>query len=427
MLVIGTCLIAIISIYYMIRITSDDKTLIEVGIYSGNEWGVPQIDIYEIYEEAIRRFERENEDVKVIFRSGTLMEDYSEWLAQKILKGKEPDVFIVLDEDFNTLSEIGMLEALNPYIDKASQFSLNDYYDKALEAGNSYGLQYAMPFQIVPTFMIVNKTLLDKNKILLPQEEWSLESFLEISKQLTIDTDGDGIIDQYGSVGYEWDYAYYAANGNFEKGSKAIDIYDEVKLAGAIDFARSLHQLNQGHNVNNNDFEEGRVGFKPFSFAEFRAYRSYPFRVKKYSDFEWEAVPFPVSESDQSQAKLYTVQIGMSSRSSEKDLSWKFIEYLSSNDDIQQMVWDTTYALPAKISVVDHIYSNQDISDNILDPTFLKNMIEESVIEPTFKEYNQIRQAMEIQIKLNILEGKSTQETIRAVRKDVDHILFNIE
>ncbi len=426
-LAIGICVLATLLIFFMTEFSQEDEIVIEIGIYSGNEWGVPQIDVYDIYEEAIRRFEKENSGVKVVFRSGTLMGDYSEWLAQKILKGTEPDVFIVLEEDFNTLSEIGMLEPLNHYINKDSQFSLDNYYDMALEAGNKRGEQYAMPFQVVPTFMIVNKTLLDENDISIPGDEWSLESFLEISNQLTKDTDGDRIIDQYGSVSYEWDYAYYAEDGNFKKGSKAIDIYDEVKLGNAIEFTKSLHQLNQGHNVSNHDFSEGRVGFKPFSLAEFRAYKSYPFRVKKYADFEWEAIPFPVSESYQSQAKLYTVQIGMSSRSKEKKVSWDFIKYLTSNDDIQQMVWDTTYALPTKISVVDQIYSNEYISDDILDPNFLESMIEQSVVEPTFKAYNLIREAMDIQIKLNILEGKSTQETIRAVRKDVDDILFNIE
>lgn len=427
MIVTGIFILIIISGYFIFELSKDDEIVIEIGIYSGNEWGVPQIDVYEIYEEAIRRFEKENEHVKVVFRSGTLMGDYSEWLAQKILKGTEPDVFVVIEEDFNTLSDIGMLEPLNQYIEKEKELSLDDYYYKALEGGSNNGKQFAMPFEIVPTFMIVNKTLLDANGIRRPYEEWTLDRFMEISQQLTKDIDGDKVIDQYGSVGYGWDHAYYAVNGIFKKGSKAIDVYDEAKLTSAIEFNKALYQLNMGHHVSNNEFGKGHVGFKSFSLAEFRAYKSYPFRVKKYSDFEWEAIPFPLSEPYRDQAKLYTVQIGMSSRSKEKQLSWDFIKFLVSNDDIQQMVWDTTYALPTKISVVDRIYSNREISDDILDPDFLKRMIEQSVVEPTFKEYNQIVEAMNTHIKLNILEGKSTQETIRAVRKDVDDILFNID
>lgn len=426
-IVTSICLLLSVLIYSTIQYSRDEKITIEIGLYSGNEWGVPQIDVYKIYEEAIKQFEKDNEHVKVVFRSGTLMDDYSEWLAQNVLKGSEPDVFIVLEEDFNTLSDIGMLEPLNPYIEEEAGFSLEDYYAKALEAGNYNGVQFAMPFEIVPTFMIVNKTLLNDTGISFPQNEWTLDKFMDISSRLTKDTDNDMIIDQYGSVGYEWDHAYYAANGDFGAGLKAIDIYDEVKLRSAIDFTKALYQMNQGYIVSNKEFSEGHVGFKPFSLAEFRAYKPYPYRVKKYSNFDWEAIPFPVFEDHQSQAKLYTVQIGMSSRSKEKELSWQFIKLLTSNEDIQQMVWDTTYALPTKISVVERVLSNHNNSDDILDPEFLKRIIEQSVVEPTFKDYNQIREAMNIRIKLNILEEASTQETIRAVRKDVEDILFDIE
>lgn len=417
----------IAALIIVVQQTKEDDIVIELGIYSGNEWGVPQIDVYKIYEEAIELFQIEHKNVKVVFKSGTLMADYSERFAQDVLQGNEPDVFIVLEEDFNTLSEIGMLEPLNAYIDSEPSDFKDDYYAKALEAGNYNGQQYAMPFEIVPTFMIVNNTLLSENNIRFPSDDWTVDQFMEISQRLTMDTDGDNALDQFGSMGYEWYHAYYAANGDFIEGNKAVDIYDETKLASAIDLTKSLYQLNEGYIVDGTDFSEGSVGFKPFSLAEFRAYKPYPYRIKKYSNFDWGAIPFPVFEGNESQGKLYTVQLGMSSRSKEKTLAWEFIKFLSSNEVIQQMVWDYTYALPTKISVVDRIYSNYDNSDDILDPEFLKMIIEQSVVEPTFKEYNQIMAAMHERIKLNILEATSTGEIIRAVRKNIDDILFDIK
>jgi len=405
----------------------EETIVLEIGIYSGNEWGVPQIDVYKIYDEAILLFEAQYENVEVVYRSGTLMEDYSEWLAQKVLTGNEPDIYIVLQEDFNTFAEIGMLEPLDEFINQEVVFSREDYYAKALEAGSYNNDQFAMPFEIVPTFMIVNDSLLNENGLKMPSNEWTLESFMDISEELTKDSNNDNIIDQYGSVGFEWDHAYYAENGDFFNGSKAVDIYDENKLKNAIDFTKSLYQLNRGHIVSNKEFSQGLVGFKPFSLAEFRAYKPYPYKIKKYSNFNWEAIPFPVKEGNRSQAKLYTVQLGMSSRSNDKDLSWEFIQFMTSNDQVQQMVWDYTYALPTKKSVVKTIYENHKEADAILDPEFLQLIIEQSVVEPTFKKYNEIREAMNIRIKVNILEQNSTQETIRQVRKDVEDILFDIE
>lgn len=39
------------------------------------------------------------------------------WLANKIVNGEEPDVFMIVDEDFNTLSSLGVLKDLTEEIE----------------------------------------------------------------------------------------------------------------------------------------------------------------------------------------------------------------------------------------------------------------------------------------------------------------------
>jgi len=38
-----------------------------------------------------------------------MYKDYSEWFAQLVLKGKESDIFLILEEDFNTYAAIGQI------------------------------------------------------------------------------------------------------------------------------------------------------------------------------------------------------------------------------------------------------------------------------------------------------------------------------
>ncbi len=413
----------ILGIFFVQGLKSDKKTIVQIGIYSGNEWGVPQIDVYRIYDEAIKLFEKENPGVTVEYRSGTLMDDYSEWLAQKILNGDEPDVFIVLGEDFDTLSSIGMLEPLDVYMKSDSSFHSEDFYKKGIEAGIYDGHQYAMPFQIVPTFMIVNETLLKENNLTVPDMDWTLDEFLRMTEALTKDTNQDGINDQYGVMGYGWENTYYAAKGTFEAGDKAIDVYDEEKLKKAIEVSKALYTQNSGHNVPPYAFDQGLVGFKTFSLAEFRAYKPYPYKVKKYSDFIWEPISFPSVDHNTSIGKLYTVQWGMSSRSKNKDLAWEFIKFMSNNDEVQQMVWDYTYTLPTKISVSNKASVQDEVLSNVLDAAFLESVIDQSVIEPTFKKYQKLIESMDIRIKVNIMDDKSMQEIIRSVRVEADSIL----
>ncbi len=297
-------------VVFIMKTQKNQDTVIEIGIYSGNEWGVPQIDTYKIYDEAIELFEAQNDDVKVVYRSGTLMGDYSEWLAQKSLKGDEPDVFIVLEEDFNTLAEIGMLEPLDPYMKETSGFDSKDYYQKAMKAGLYYGEQLTMPFEIVPTFLAMNKTLLEDSGQAIPDVDWTMKDYLKLCEALTQDRDGDNIIDRYGTVGYEWDVAYYTMNGTFDDGDKAVHVYDESILRDAIDYMKVIQNLSMGHVVDSYDFSQGNVGFKSFSLAEFRAYKPYPYKVKKYSDFDWGAIPYPREMGGTGKSKLYTVQWG---------------------------------------------------------------------------------------------------------------------
>lgn len=403
----------------------DQETTLEIALYSGNEWGVPQIDVYKIYDEAIALFEEQHPGVKVTYRSGTLIEDYSEWLAQKFLTGDEPDVFIVMGQDFNTLAEIGMLEGLDKYMARASGFTKADYYQKALEVGQFNGQQLAMPFQVVPTFLAMNKTLIRDHNNAIPKQDWTMTDYLNICKELTVDQDGDNHLDSFGTVGYAWDMAYYNMLGTFEDRDKAVRIYDETILAQAIEYTKAIQAVNQGYVVNAYDFSQGNVGFKSFSLAEFRAFKPYPYKIKKYSNFDWGAINYPKQEAGESKSKLYTVQWGLSSRSKEKQLGWEFIRFMTNNSKVQEMVWDYTYALPTKIHVVDKIYAERNPSDSVLDPDFLKLVIDQSVVEPTFKNYHRIRDVMDIRIKVNILEGRSTQEILRNIRRDVDDSIYS--
>ena len=50
----------------------------------------------------------------------------------------------------------------------------------------------------------MNKTLLAKEIIALPENNWTWKDFLEICRKVTRDTNGDGILDQFGCYDYSW-------------------------------------------------------------------------------------------------------------------------------------------------------------------------------------------------------------------------------
>ena len=171
------------------------KKVITFGMFSGNQSDVPNDDCYKIIDETIEEFEQEYPNVEIRYISGILKEDYSEWLSRQSLNGTLPDVFMVLPEDFTTFASVGVLKNLDTMLEADSSFREQDFYQGCYDAGEYQGHQYALPYESVPTLMLVNKTLLKKNNIVLPDNSWTWDDFYDICKKITKDIDGDGKTD----------------------------------------------------------------------------------------------------------------------------------------------------------------------------------------------------------------------------------------
>ena len=144
--------IAIVFTYVAVTNLYTNKVVIHLGIFVGN-WEVPNGNDYKIIDDAIARFEKLHPNVEIEYESGILKSDYSLWLANKIVNGEEPDVFMIVDEDFNTLSSLGVLKDLTEEIENDKTFNKDDYYESTLKAGQYEHKQYALPYESNPMLM----------------------------------------------------------------------------------------------------------------------------------------------------------------------------------------------------------------------------------------------------------------------------------
>lgn len=101
------------------------------------------------------------------------------------------------------------MKDLGPLISKDKDFDISRMYENAVRSGQLDGIQYALPREVEPTLMFVNKTLLEKENIEMPKNDWTWNDFYEICKKVTKDTDGDGKIDQFGAVDFTWEDGVY--------------------------------------------------------------------------------------------------------------------------------------------------------------------------------------------------------------------------
>ncbi len=365
------------------------ETVLTIGVYSGSYWNTPNGNCYQILDEAISLFEQSHPGVKVEYVSGIPAGDYSEWLAGQILMGTEPDLYFVLPEDFDLLVSSGALAQLDERIAGDAAFDTAVYYEPCLRSGQHDGKQYALPHESVPTIMFVNKTLLETNGIPMPDNHWTWEDFYSICEQVT-----NVERHQYGVYSYSWLDAVYSNGASlFSEDGRSCYLAGD-RVLEAIAFTKRLEELNGGYSVTVRDFDEGRVAFCPLLYSEYRAYQPYPWRVKKYSAFEWDCVTMPAGPSGSNISELHTMMLGISARTRHEDLAWQFCKLLSIDEEVQRKLYTQSHGISPLLAVAEDpellLQIHHDIPEGSgFSPDMIHQIMGNAVIVPKFDTYSQ--------------------------------------
>ena len=391
------------------RIRNSKEQVLTLGVFSDSYWGVQSGYANKIIDDAISRFEAEHPGVKVQYESGIMKTDYSEWLSEQMMKDAEPDVFFVPESDFSTFAQINALKNLNDLIKDDDSFNPEAFYRTAYEYGKYGSRQYALPFECAPNMMFVNKTILDREKIDLPERDWTWDDFYQICRKATKDTDGTGIIDQFGTVSYSWIDAF-DANGVelFDEKGKNCD-FTVKEIGDAIAFLEKLDALSSGNSLSERNFSQGNVVFQPMLFSEYRAYKSQEMSFKKYSGFEWECVTMPAGPSGDNYSRLDTLSIAMSESTTQKELAWEFMKLLTADPQIQSEIFDYS----AGISVLPEVTKSEETRRRIMQSTgtefnldILESAMEKSVSRTRFRGFDNAQEEVGLAVR-SILESNS--------------------
>ncbi|MBR4904926.1 MAG: extracellular solute-binding protein [Selenomonadaceae bacterium] len=422
--VLVAVIIAIIFLYWYM---SRPPTTLTLGIFV-NHWDVPQGEPYAVVDEIIKDFEAENPGVKIKYVSGIKKEDYSEWLAEQFLNGAEPDVFLILAEDFNLYASIGALMKLNGFMADDKNFLAEVYYPAAFNFGKYEKIYYALPCESTLTFMFVNKSLLEREGVAIPKNDWTWKDFLEICRKVTRDTDGDGVPDQFGCYDYSWNQAAISNGVKFFRDDGKTSYFADSRMEEAVKFVMELRGVNGGFEVSPKDFDIGRVAFRPFTFAEYRTYKPYPWRIKKYSSFEWDCIKMPAGNSGGNISVMDTLLVGMSERTRDKDLAWALLKKICYDKKIQQLILKKSQALPVRRDVIisaeaEEIFSWESSETPAITPADISDAMDEAIMPFKFKNYNSAMLYADNEIK-KIIEGVvPLNNALNKLQKEINALL----
>ncbi|MDD2970197.1 MAG: sugar ABC transporter substrate-binding protein [Lachnospiraceae bacterium] len=426
MILICMLLLGIVVIY---SYNASRSETLEIGVFVGSNWNVANANSYTIMDKAIEHFESQNPDIKVHYYSGIPKEDYSEWLTGKMMIGKMPDVFMVLEDDFNKLASMGELKDLSTLMSRDTGFSKSAYYQTVLDTGTYYGKQYALPYEAVPNLMFVNKTLLQKEGITVPDNDWTWDDLYSICTKVTKDTNHDGILDQYGLYNYHWTEAVYANGASlFDKDGRQSFFTDE-RVEEAIKFVMKIEGVNKGNKVTQEDFDNGNVAFMPLPFSEYRTYKTYPYRIKKYTNFQWDCITLPSGSEGNNTSEINTLLIGISANTKKEAAAWAFLKTLTFDQDIQMDVFRYSQGASVLKSVTQSkeaeeiLQQDMEESEKVIDMILLNRVLEEGIIVPKFQNYTEAMAVAENDINQMIEGEKSIESSLKILQRSMKRYL----
>ena len=270
--------------------------------------------------------------------------------------------------------------------------------------------------------MCVNKDLLEKEGISIPESGWTLEDFYEICKKVTKDINGDGVVDQYGITDYTWQQALVAYGGHLTDKS-GINV-DSSEMHQALSFMSKLDMLSQHYKVTSNDFDEGRVAFYPMSLAQYRTYKPYPYHVSKYSSFSWTCIPMPTANSQVMGTQVKTSLFAMSSNTSQEKLAWEFMLLLSQDKESQQALFEKSQGTSVLPSVVKSqksraILQADDFGLDSLTSERLDRMMNRSIIDISLEVDQHTMERMDYLIQ-NAMQNQEIDSALPSIQKEIE-------
>lgn len=315
------------------------------------------------YQAAIDKF-TEDTGVKVQM-TVTDADQYATKLQAAVSGNKVPDVFYIEQANLQSYVASGVLMDITDQVEEAGvdldniwDYGVDSYrFDGTLQ-GTPEGRLYGLPKDVGPFAFGYNKTMLEAAGIPLPDPDVPLtfDQFRDIAKQLTVDTDGDGALDQWGTgLNVQWNLQsmVWSNGGDWTNEDRTEVTVDTPEFAEALQYFADLTTVDgvtpsASEAATLDTYQRwmaGEIGFFPVG----------PWDVSVYNDldFEYDLIPWPAGSTGESATWIGSLGIGVSATSSNPDAAVQLATYLSADPDAQQTLVDANIQVPNLIDVAE--------------------------------------------------------------------------
>ena len=201
---------------------------------------------------------------------------------------------------------------------------------------------------------------------------------------------------------------------------------NQEPVKNAIAFIQRLNQLNKGYTVTSQDFDTGKVAFSPMPFAQYRTYKPYPYRVQKYSQFEWDCVPMP--GMTESRSEVSSLLMGISARTSYGQQAWDFLKLLTYDQETQESLFRYSQGISSLKTVIQStealsLLNEESLGDTQVDLSLLNDVMENAMNQNQFRKYNATLTMMDTQIQQMIQNNEDLDLSLMSLQNEVNEYL----
>ncbi|ALS27104.1 GntR family transcriptional regulator [Paenibacillus sp. 32O-W] len=311
----------------------------------------------------IEQFERENPNVEVKCLGFSSAEFWESVQASMDL-GLQPDILLTTDRHFDEIgSDIDFID-LKEHLADSYEMLYPRLKTPFLRDGKLKGAIATFS----PVYLAYNPQLFRKHQVPEPSELWTTEEFLQAAKRLTMDTNGDGIDDQYGltlssSLG-RWPVIALQNGADFKATSGKAPLVKTLNLIHDLLYRYRVATLSPRSMLNSEAYVKGKAAMIMTTSIEMAGWNNV------MPGFESKVASLPFGER---MGTLLIANVWMiPSASNETELAVRFLQkalspeiqeklgkaagFMSALRPINEKTWDK--------SMLQSLYMNEDITEH---------------------------------------------------------------
>ncbi|HET6485686.1 MAG TPA: sugar ABC transporter substrate-binding protein [Spirochaetia bacterium] len=265
-------------------------------------------------------------------------------LQTMIAGGDAPDLMMLNTGQFEQLASRGALKPLDDII-KGEKFDLSLYWPQAIGGISYQGKIYGLPRDMSNVILYYNKDLFDKSGVAYPNNNWTWNDLLAAAKKLTLDTNHDGKIDQWGfavnNIVWVWAGFVWGNGGDILNADRTKVLLNDPNTIDALNFYFGLltkeHVSPPPGALPEQSWAGDWMLTQNVAMGLFGPWWR-PSLVTMDKPFRWDVAYPPKSpKTGKRGSVVYTDMWGMSSSTGIQAQTWDFMKYLTSKDG--QQLW----------------------------------------------------------------------------------------